>query len=142
MTQQQSAMRIAGGALMAIGVLFALTALSFLHPVVHVFLQAAYWPIHDVPAELAAPGPLLVVISGSLTAGLGAMHWALGTYVAPLSATAAAKTAQIAAWVWFCLDSSGSVLVGAPANVVLNLSFLILMLMSCRLRTAGEHATS
>lgn len=142
MTLQQSAMRISGGVLVATGVLFALAALSFLHPIAHIFLQIAYWPIHTVPAELTVPVPLLLVITGGLTAGLGGMQWALGTHVAPVSSVAAAKTAQIAAWSWFCVDSSGSVLVGAPFNVVLNLSFLVLILLSCRPGTASKHATS
>ncbi len=142
MTQQQSAMRISGGVLVATGVLFALAALPFLHPVAYIFLQVAYWPIHAVPSELTVPVPLLLVITGGLTVGLGGMQWALGTYVAPLSAVAATKTAQIAAWSWFCVDSSGSILVGAPFNVVLNLSFLVLILLSCRAGSARQHATT
>ncbi|MEM8580528.1 MAG: hypothetical protein AAGF50_04945 [Pseudomonadota bacterium] len=142
MTQQQSAMRISGGVLVATGVLFALASLPFLHPIAHIFLQIAYWPIHAVPAELTVPVPLLLVITGGLTVGLGGMQWALGTYVAPVSAVAAAKTAQITAWSWFCADSSGSILVGAPFNVVLNLSFLVLILLSCRHGTTSKHATS
>lgn len=142
MTQQQSAMRISGGVLVATGAFFALAAFQFLHPVAHIFLQIAYWPIHDVPAELMVPSPLLLVITGGLTVGLGGMQWALGTYVAPVSAAAATKTAQITAWSWFCVDSLGSILVGAPFNVVLNLSFLVLILLSCRPGTASKHATS
>jgi len=142
MIQQQSAMRFSGGVLVATGVLFALAALPFLHPIAHIFLQIAYWPIHAVPAELTVPVPLLLVITGGLTVGLGGMQWALGTYVAPVSTVAAAKTAQIAAWSWFCVDSSGSILVGAPVNVALNLSFLVLILLSCRPGMASKQATS
>ncbi|MEM9128739.1 MAG: hypothetical protein AAGA97_03335 [Pseudomonadota bacterium] len=142
MTQQQSAMRISGGVLVATGVLFALAALPVLHPIAHIFLQIAYWPIHAVPTELTVPVPLLLVITGGLTVGLGGMQWALGTYVAPLSAEAAARTAQITAWSWFCIDSAGSILVGAPFNVVLNLSFLLLILISCRPRMTSKQATS
>ncbi|MEX0278847.1 MAG: hypothetical protein AB3N19_15110 [Ruegeria sp.] len=142
MTQQQSAMRLSGVILAATGVLFALAALPLLHPVAHIFLQIAYWPFRDVPSGLGVPVPLLLVITGGLTVGLGAMQWALGTYVAAISAVAASKTAQIAAWAWFCVDSAGSVLVGAPFNVVLNLSFLILILVSCRPRNADVPATN
>lgn len=60
------------------------------------------------------------------------MVWALGTYVVPVSPIAAAKVAQVTMWTWFCTDSSASVLAGAPFNVVLNLSFLLLILLSCR----------
>lgn len=132
MTRQQSSMRLSGGILLGIGVLFALAALPFLHPFARVFLKVAYWPIHSVPNDLAVPVPLLIGITGGLTAGLGGMHWALGTHVAPLSPDAAAKVSRIVAWTWFCTDSAASVLVGAPFNVVLNLLFLALILLSCR----------
>ncbi len=138
MTPQQSAMRLSGTVLVVTGVLFALTALPALHSLAHIFLTVAYWPIHTVSPDLSVPSPLLLAIVGGLTAGLGAMQWALGTYVAPLSPTAAAKVATITAWVWFCTDSVGSVLVGAPVNVVLNLSFLLLVLLSSRPQSDGD----
>ncbi|WP_170419251.1 hypothetical protein [Ruegeria atlantica] len=135
MTPQQSAMRLSGAILVVTGVLFALTALPALHVLAHIFLTVAYWPIHSVASDISVPSPLLLAIAGGLTAGLGAMQWALGTYIAPLSSTAAAKVAKIAAWVWFCTDSTGSVLVGAPVNVALNLSFLLLILLCSRPQT-------
>ncbi|WP_170773252.1 hypothetical protein [Ruegeria lacuscaerulensis] len=132
MTPQHIAMRRSGTALVATGVLFTLTALPALHSLAHIFLTVAYWPIHSVAADITVPAPLLLAIVGGLTAGLGAMQWALGTYVVPISPAAAAKVAQITAWVWFCTDSTGSVLVGAPLNVALNISFLLLILWSSR----------
>jgi len=137
MTPQQSAMRLSGTILVITGVLFALTALPALHFFAHVFLTVAYWPIHSVAPGISVPSPLLLAIVGGLTAGLGAMQWALGTYVAPLSPLAAAKVAKITAWVWFCTDSTGSVLVGAPVNVALNLVFLLLVLLSSRPQLDG-----
>ena len=141
MTQQQTAMRRSGWALIVIGVLFALTALPLLHPAARIFLQIAYWPMQQVPFGLIVPIPLLVAITGGLTVGLGGMLWALGTYVAPLSPDAARKVTWVAAWSWFCTDSTASILVGAPFNAVLNLTFLALMLLSCRPR-AGNAATA
>lgn len=132
MTHQQLSMRRAAWILIGTGIVFVLTALPAFHPAARIFLQIAYWPIHDVPANLAVPAPLLIAISGGLTAGLGGMLWALATHVAPISPTAATKVTQIAAWSWFSTDSIGSVFVGAPMNVVLNLSFLALMLLSCK----------
>lgn len=138
MTQQQSAMRLSGGVLVTTGVLFALTALPAFHFLAHLFLKVAYWPIHTVPPVLSLPSPLLLAITGGLTAGLGGMQWALGTYVAPLSSNIAAKVAKVSAWTWFCTDSAGSILVGAPVNVLLNLSFLMLILLSSRPRLDGS----
>ncbi|WP_170333334.1 hypothetical protein [Ruegeria arenilitoris] len=138
MTPQQTAMRLSGTILIVTGVLFALTALPALHVIAQIFLTVAYWPIHSVPSDIVVPSPLLLAIVGGLTAGLGAMQWALGTYVAPVSSTVAAKVAKITAWVWFCTDSAGSVLVGAPVNVALNLSFLLLILLTSRPQSDGS----
>lgn len=138
MTHQQIALRRSGIGLIVVGVFFALAALPPLHAVARIFLQVAYWPMQSVPAELNVPTPLLIAITGGLTAGLGGMMWALGTYVAPVSAEAAAKVTRMAAWTWFVTDSTASVLVGAPFNVVLNLSFLGLMLWASQTRFAGE----
>lgn len=142
MNRQQSAMRLSGGILIATGILFALTALPALHFLAHVFLKVVYWPVHSVPSDISVPSPLLLAITGGLTAGLGGMQWALGTYIAPLSCTAATKVAKIAAWVWFCTDSAGSILVGAPVNVLLNLSFLLLILLSSRPQLVNSDATT
>lgn len=141
MTQQQLSMRRAGWVLMSTGVVFALAALPVFHPLVKVFLQIAYWPFHSLPSNLTVPVPLLVAITGGLTAGLGGMLWALGTYVAGAAPDGAAKVAQITAWVWFCTDSTASVLVAAPFNVVLNLPFLALMLISIRVPKSETKAT-
>jgi len=141
MTQQQSAMRRAGCVLIATGVFFAIAALPLFHPLVKYFLQIAYWPIYALPPELVLPAPLLVAITGGLTAGLGGMLWALGTHVAGTAPEAAAKVTQMAAWVWFCTDSTASVLVGAPFNAVLNLSFLLLMLVSSKVRASQTTVT-
>ncbi len=140
MSQQSSSMRRTGVFLAATGVLFTLSALPQLHFLAHIFLQVAYWPIHDVPAGLSVPAPLLLAICGGLTVGLGGMVWALGTYVAPLSAEAATKVTWVTAWSWFAVDSTGSILVGAPFNVVLNLVFLVLMLMSSRSKAEAQGA--
>ena len=140
MTQQQSAMRRAGWVLIATGVLFASAALPMFHPLARYFLQIAYWPLHSVPPDLSLPAPLLVAISGGLTAGLGGTLWALGTHVAGKAPDAAMRVTQMAAWCWFCTDSTASILVGAPFNAVLNLSFLALMLLSSKVRANQSAA--
>ncbi len=132
MTNQSSSMRKAGLAIATIGAFFAASALPPLHAIAHLFLSVAYWPLHSVPTGLAVPSPLLLVITGGLTAGLGAAIWALGTHVVPLSGAAAAKVTSVTVWTWFVIDSTGSALVGAPVNVLLNVGFLALALLASR----------
>ena len=141
MTDQQKTMKQAAWVTISIGLIFAASALPGLHPAVHLFLQIAYWPFYDVPSDLGVPVPLLVAISGGLMTGLGGMLWALGRYVSPISQEAAAHVTRIAAWSWFCTDSTMSVFVGAPMNVAINASFLALMLLSCRVRGLPDGAS-
>lgn len=142
MTQQQKAMRGAAWITIGTGLVLAASALPPLHPLVHVFLQIAYWPLHPVPADLVVPAPVLVAISGGLTTGLGGMLLALGRCVAPIAPHAAAQVTRYAAWSWFCTDSAASILVGAPMNAVVNLSFLALMLIACRPHISAEADTA
>lgn len=132
MTDQQTRLKRAAWATIGVGVFFAASAAPILHPAVHLFLQIAYWPFHDFAPDLIVPDPLLVAISGGLMTGMGGMLWALGRYVSVLSEEAATRVTQVAAWSWFCTDSTMSILVGAPMNVVINTSFLALMLFAAQ----------
>lgn len=133
MTNQQIRMRRAGWGIIATGALFTAAAVvPALHVVAVLFLQIAHWPFGTVPGDFAVPVPLLLVIGGGLTASLGGLLVGAATHVVPLSAEAADKVVKYAAWSWFVIDSTGSVLVGAPFNAVLNLAFLGLILWSSR----------
>ena len=126
----EKAMRRNGVVVMSTGVIFALAVLPALHGALWFFLQLAYWPMVEVPLDLAAPVGLTVAISGGLTAGLGGALWALGRHVAPVAPEAARRCAIVMGWTWFAVDSTASVLAGAPFNAVLNLLFLALILQA------------
>ncbi|MEL6573519.1 MAG: hypothetical protein AAFQ64_17825 [Pseudomonadota bacterium] len=142
MTPQQTRMRRAGAVLIAFGVGFALLALPFLNAGAKPFLQLAYWPMQPDAAVISAPVPLLVGIAGGLTAGLGAMLWAVATQVVPVSPMAGAKVVRTTAWVWYVVDSTASIAAGAPFNAVLNLGFLAIMLWACRLERTADTEIS
>ncbi len=139
MSPLSQSLRKNGLIIAVIGVLFMLTVLPPLHAVARLFLQLAYWPFSNIPEASAAPVGLLLAISGGLTAGIGAAMWALGTHVAPVAPAAAVRVTRIMALTWFCTDSLGSVMTGAPFNAVLNLTFLALMFWA--VRGAGQGQT-
>lgn len=142
MSDLQSALLRNGIIIAAIGLVFALAVLPIFHPAAWLFLQLAYWPLTDVPEALAAPAGLLVAITGGLTMGIGAVMWALGTYVTPISAGAARWVTTTMGWAWFSVDSTASILAGAPMNVVLNLVFLVLILQAARVGRTTEGAAA
>ncbi|MEO0930678.1 MAG: hypothetical protein AAFY14_08500, partial [Pseudomonadota bacterium] len=114
MSELQSALRRNGLILVGIGVVFALAVIPAFHPAAWLFLQLAYWPMAEVPAALVPPAGVLVAISAGLTVGIGALMWGIGTHVAPVSAEAARRVTTLTGWSWFAVDSTASVLAGAP----------------------------
>ena len=134
MSDLEKAMRRNGVITAGFGVVFALAVLPPFHDVLRLFLQLAYWPMAEVPAELQVPVGVTVAISGGLTAGLGMVLWALGRHVAPIAPEAARRCTIIMGWSWFAVDSTASVLAGAPFNAVLNLIFLALIMQAAYAR--------
>ena len=130
MSDLEKALRRNGLITAGFGVLFALAVIPALHNVLWLFLQLAYWPMTEVPREIVAPVGVTVAISGGLTVGIGAAMWALGRHVAPIAPDAARSCTLILGWSWFCVDSTASILAGAPFNAVLNLIFLGLILQA------------
>ncbi|MEL6838321.1 MAG: hypothetical protein AAFP85_03460 [Pseudomonadota bacterium] len=142
MSELQSALRRNGLILVGIGVVFALAVIPAFHPAAWLFLQLAYWPMAEVPAALVPPAGVLVAISAGLTVGIGALMWGIGTHVAPVSAEAARRVTTLTGWSWFAVDSTASVLAGAPMNVALNVIFLFLILQAARAGLAAERSTA
>lgn len=96
-----------------------------------------FWPVANLPIETRAfnllePVPLLAAVVGGLTVGLGGMLWALGTWVSPLSEPAARRVALVATGVWFLVDSAGSISVGAPTNLLVNILFAAIVVIAAR----------
>ena len=71
-----------------------------------------------------------IAVSGALTAGIGAIAWCLrpGATPEPAADRRAGKALAVGLILWFVLDSTLSVLLGAGANVVGNVSFMIALL--------------
>ncbi len=129
MTNEERAMRRSGISVAIIGLIFAIVSIPQLHFLMWPFLQLAYWPLAEVPHELMVPTGVMVAITGGLTVGMGMMLWAIATYIMPVAAEAGRKVVRTSAWSWFAVDSTFSILTGAPFNAVLNIAFLALMLL-------------
>ncbi len=142
MSQLEIALRRNGVIIAGFGVIFALAVIPAFHSILWYFAQLAYWPLSTVPQGLAAPAGLFLAIGGGLTTGFGVGIWALGTHVAPVAPDAARRCATLMAWGWFSVDSTASVLAGAPMNVVLNLIFLFLILQAARAGSKPAQATA
>ncbi|MEO1640936.1 MAG: hypothetical protein AAFU41_17000 [Pseudomonadota bacterium] len=137
MSDLEKSLRRNGMIIIVFGFVLALAVIPLFHKALWLFTQLAYWPLTTVPQGLLAPAGVFVAISGGLTTGLGAAMWGLGAHVAPVAPDAARRVAVLMGWSWFSVDSTASVLTGAPMNAVLNLIFLFLILQAAR---AGKGA--
>lgn len=140
MTKEQKRLRLNGGILVATGIALALTVWAPFYPVAKLFLSVAHWPFFSAPDVAEPTARLLLAISGGLTAGIGAMMWAIGTEVMPVAPVAGRRVVMMTALAWFATDSLFSVLAGSPFNVVLNVAFLAMMLGALNLRGTQQTA--
>ncbi|MEM9798260.1 MAG: hypothetical protein AAF919_17345 [Pseudomonadota bacterium] len=97
-------------------------------------VDALAWPPSGLDAFATAESRLALAILGGVLLGWGVTLWSLSRGVA---IPRAALHGMLA---WFCLDSLGSVLAGAAANVLPNIAFLALLvgpiLLASRRQTA------
>ncbi len=138
MTREQKILRINADIIIGFGMLFALAAIPTVYDWLAVFFDVAHWPFNNAPDQLDPTGRLMIAISGGLTVGLGVMVWAVATEVMPVAPLQGRKVILYSAIGWYVTDSTFSVVAGSPANVVLNLSFLLMMVLPLQRKGSAE----
>ena len=128
MTKEQRLMRMNGLIVAVLGIAFAVATWTPLYPLAKLFLNLAHWPVSSAPTILDPTGRLMLAVGGGLTAGFGAMMWAVSSEVMPVAPEAGRRVILFSALTWFSIDSALSVVAGSPLNAALNLIFLALML--------------
>ncbi|MBO9464744.1 hypothetical protein J7443_05850 [Tropicibacter sp. R15_0] len=88
------------------------------------------------------PGQMLGAIMAGLCVGLGVIIWVMaGAHLVRMPhETRTALLAMI--WSWYLVDSSGSILVGAPVNALANLTFLVLVVWPIWAARRDERPTA
>lgn len=84
---------------------------------------------------------LLSAILGGIIAGLGVMLWQLVDKLYQDNPALIGRIIITSLLTWFVVDSTASVLAGAPFNFIGNLGFLALFLVPL-MRAKAEHATA
>lgn len=138
MTREQKILRINAEIIIGFGVLFALAAIPAVYTWVSIFFDIAHFPFHAAAAALDPTGRLMIAISGGLTVGLGVMVWTVATEVLPVAPVQGRKVILYSSVGWFVTDSTFSVVAGSPFNVVLNLSFLLMMVLPLQRKGPAE----
>jgi hypothetical protein len=77
---------------------------------------------------LTAESRLLAVIGGGVLIGWAFFAWHITTTQIEAGDPRGVRALLIGLMLWFCTDSGGSILAGAPLNAVANLAYLVLFL--------------
>lgn len=132
MTHAQSiaGLKIAAAATMMFGLAFFLALLlPPVHALVYLLFDAVVWPIDAAQDLSAAESRALLAVAGGLMAGWGLMCWQVTTRVYVAQPKLGRRILGTSVLTWFVIDSTGSLLVGVPGNVLLNIGFALMFLI-------------
>ncbi|WOI34349.1 excinuclease ABC subunit A [Tritonibacter scottomollicae] len=135
-------LRIAAIGTALFGLALMLAPHTQIKPAALAFVDIAFLPFdgaQDVDHEVTQ---LMLAISGGVLIGLAVAVWQVTTLIYPQDPALARRILLPTLLAWYVPDSLGSVLSGAPFNVVMNTGFLALFLIPLLLaRTApsGDH---
>jgi hypothetical protein len=136
MTPEQKGLRCAAAITMAFGVATALAAYPpFSGPIV-MLTDLLIWPVNGAETGTDSVARLMFAIGGGVLAAFGWFIWQLAGTPLARDPVATRSLIRQAVLVWFCVDSTGSILAGAASNVVGNILFLALLLGPTFLRPA------
>lgn len=125
----QTALKLASIVVVGVGLVLALAAHPATAGVTALLADGIFWPLDGHPTLDAPAARLLAAISGGVMVGWGAMLWLVATRILPSDPALAATLVRTSFLAWFAIDSTASILAGAPLNVVLNIVFLAAFLV-------------
>ncbi|MFN3225664.1 MAG: hypothetical protein ACE360_05375 [Hyphomicrobiales bacterium] len=143
MNPQEFVLKLGAALVVVFGVVIWLGSNPVTADIPAFFGDLIFWPLDGLPTFTAQEAHLLSAIGGGIMVGWGLMLWALageGLRVAPAFTR---RTILTSVWARFVVDNAGSVLAGAPLNLIGNLVFLgLLTLPFTRFFETQSAATS
>ena len=122
-------LKIAGAGLVAFGIVMSWATSGAAAAPMLLLLDIALWPGGAGASYAAGETRLLAAIAGGLTAGTGLMVWAIARHLMPHDPALGRRILLTVLPGWFAIDGIGSVIAGAPLNVVLNAGILAMVLV-------------
>jgi hypothetical protein len=140
MTREQRGLRFAAGVTMGFGLMMALAALPQLAAPTVLLADILIWPMDGAETGSMPEARLLYAIAGGVLTGWGWMIWQLAGAAMERQPDLVRPIIRASMLVWFAVDSTGSVLAGAPLNVLANGAFLALFLVPTLLWAQAKAA--
>ena len=128
----QSLIKAASVVVIAFGGVVAIAAWPTASAITTFFADLLFWPLDGAQNVEPPVARLLAAISGGVMVGWGFLLWQIAVRVWPLDPALAASLIRTSIWAWFVVDSTGSVIAGAPLNVLFNAVFLAAFLIPLR----------
>jgi hypothetical protein len=95
------------------------------------FYDILTWPLDNIPTDFSVAERQLSAVLGGVLCGWA---WILYKLADPKIFNPKIRMLMIQSiWIWFLLDSAGSVIAGIPLNAVSNISFLLILLVPLHL---------
>lgn len=129
MTREQKGLRFAAGVTMGFGLLTALAALPQLAAPTVLLADILIWPVDGAETGRLPEARLLYAIAGGVLTGWGWIIWRLAGEAMDRQPDLVRAIIRTSILLWFAVDGTGSVLAGAPLNVLANGVFLALFLV-------------
>jgi hypothetical protein len=140
MTNEQKGLRFAATVTMGFGVLTALAALPQLAAPTVMLTDILLWPMDGAETGALPEVRLLYAIAGGVLTGWGLMIWQLAGAFMDRAPDLTRQLIRQSVLLWFAVDSTGSVLAGAPWNVPANCIFLAMFLIPMVRGRAAQSA--
>ena len=106
------------------------------------FGDLIFWPLDGAQRLTSEGARLLSAIGGGIMVGWGILLWALAGEGMRIAPAFSKRVILLSIWTWFCVDSLGSVLAGAPFNLIGNLVFLGMFTIPFLDRFASKGAST
>ena len=140
MTSEQKGLRFAAGVMMAFGLSTALAAVPRLGVPIVTLTDILIWPLDGAETGTTPEARLLYAILGGVLTGWSWMIWRLAGAAMANAPEVTRSIIRQSVLVWFVVDSTGSVLAGAPWNVPANCIFLAMFLIPMLMHGAARPA--
>lgn len=125
-------LKIASGIVIGIGLLGFLGVWPELSMPIELFLDVIFWPVDNQQSLTSPESRLLLAITSGILVGWGALMWLIATQLYEANSKLARTMILTSITVWFVVDSTGSIISGAPINALLNLGFVALFYLPMR----------
>ncbi len=125
-------LRFAAVVTIGFGLLTAAAASPALQAPTLMIADILFWPFDGAQSGDSQAARLMFAIGGGVFAGWGVCLWLLAGEGLERAPDMVRRVVTATAMTWFVVDSSASVLAGAPLNIIANLAFLAMYLLPLR----------